>query len=102
MRARNILICVFACCALLEADPPAVLYVIRQSEPANDRAVAEAKVTSIVVATMSITGPSEPWFFELLDSFASLQDLDNALPMVRSSVPYADDVVPGATTLLAL
>ena len=87
---------------MLQADPPIVLRVIRQSEQANDRAVAETKVASTVIATTSITGPSEPWFFELLDSFAALQDLDNALPTVRSGAPYADDVLPGATSLIGL
>jgi len=42
------------------------------------------------------------WFFELHNSFASIEDLDKTLVMPRSGIPYSDEVLPASQTLLGL
>lgn len=87
---------------LAQADPPTVIRVIRNAQRSGNIGYAEAKDAITVLGATSVTGPSETWSFEMLDSFASMEDLDKALSMVSAGVPYSDDVLPPARTLIAL
>ena len=87
---------------LAQADPPTVIRVIRNAQRSGNIGYAEAKDAITVLGATSVTGPSETWSFEMLDSFASMEDLDRALSMMSTGVPYSDDVLPPARTLIAL
>ena len=87
---------------LAQADPPTVIRVIRNAQRSGNIGYAEAKDAITVLGATSVTGPSETWSFEMLDSFASMEDLDKALSMMSTGVPYSDDVLPPARTLIAL
>jgi hypothetical protein len=76
--------------------------VIRNAQRSGNIGYAEAKDAITVLGATSVTGPSETWSFEMLDSFASMEDLDKALSMMSTGVPYSDDVLPPARTLIAL
>jgi hypothetical protein len=102
MRRIRLLVAGIGCCVLAHADPPTLIRVIRNSARSNGQGYAEAKDALTVLGATSVSGPSETWFFEMLDSFASLEDLDKTLPMAAVGVPYSDDVVPPARTLIAL
>jgi hypothetical protein len=90
------------CATLVHADPPTLIRAIRNAARASNQGYAEAKDAITVLGATSVTGPSETWFFEMLDSFGSLEALDKALPMVAYGIPYSDEVLPPARTLIAL
>jgi hypothetical protein len=90
------------CCLLAYADPPALIRVIRNSARSSSQGYADAKDAITVLGAMAVSGPSETWYFEMLDSFAGIEDLDRTLPMAATGVPYSDDVIPPARTLIAL
>jgi hypothetical protein len=98
----RLLIALIGCGTLVHADPPTLIRVIRNAQRSGNQGYAEAKDAITVLAATSVTGPSETWSFEMLDSFASMEDLDKALPMVSTGVPYSDDVLPPARSLVAL
>jgi hypothetical protein len=102
MRRIRLLAALLGFCVLAQADPPTVIRVIRNAQRSNNQGYAEAKDAITVLGATSVTGPSETWSFEMLDSFASMEDLDKALSMVSAGVPYSDDVLPPARTLIAL
>lgn len=102
MRRIRLLAALLGFCVLAQADPPTVIRVIRNAQRSNNQGYEEAKDTITVLGATSVTGPSETWSFEMLDSFASMEDLDRALSMVSTGVPYSDDVLPAARTLIAL
>ena len=102
MRRISLFAALLSCCVLAHADPPAVIRVIRNAQRSNNQGYAEAKDAITVLGATSVTGPSETWSFEMLDSFASMEDLDRALSMMSTGVPYSDDVLPPARTLIAL
>jgi hypothetical protein len=102
MRRIGLFIVLLGCGTYAQADPPTVIRVIRNAVRANGQGYAEAKDAVTVLGASSASGPSEPWSFELLDSFASLEDLDRLLPMVSSGVPYSDDILPPARSFIAL
>jgi hypothetical protein len=103
MRKIRLLAVLLACCLVAHADPPTVIRIIRNAARSNNLGYAEARDAITVLGASSVTGPSETWSFEMLDSFASLEDLDKTLPLASSgAVPYSDDVLPPARTLIAL
>lgn len=102
MRRIGLFIGLLGCGTIAQADPPTVIRVIRNAVRANSQGYAEARDALTVLAATSASGPSETWFFEMLDSFASLEDLDRLLPMVSSATPYSDDVLPPARSFIAL
>jgi hypothetical protein len=99
---KKLLATLLGCLALAHADPPAVIRIIRNATRASNQGYAEAKAAITVLGATSVTGPSETWSFEFLDSFAAIDDVDQALPMISSGVSYSDDVLPATTTLIAL
>jgi hypothetical protein len=102
MRRIKLFAALLGCCMLAQADPPTVIRVIRNAQRSGNIGYAEAKDAITVLGATSVTGPSETWSFEMLDSFASMEDLDKALSMMSTGVPYSDDVLPPARTLIAL
>ena len=102
MRRIRLLAALLGFCVLAQADPPTVIRVIRNAQRSGNIGYAEAKDTITVLGATSVTGPSETWSFQMLDSFAGMEDLDKALSMVSTGVPYSDDVLPPARTLIAL
>ncbi len=102
MRRIIVLGALLGCSALAQSDPPMVIRVNRNAAAADGRDYAEANAAVTVLGASSTTGPSETWFFEMHDSFASIEDLDKTLVMPRSGVPYSDEVLPPSVTLLAL
>jgi hypothetical protein len=102
MRRITLLVAMLGCCVVAQADPPTLIRVIRNAARANNQGYAEAKDAITVLGATAVSGPSETWYFEMLDSFASLEDLDKALPMAATGIPYSDDVLPPARTLIAL
>src|SRR5580692_9464746 len=99
---KRLLAALLGCCVLAHADPPAVIRVIRNAQRSNNQGYSEAKESITLLGATSVTGPSESWSFEMLDSFASIEDLDRALSMGSTGVLYSDDVLPPARTLIAL
>jgi hypothetical protein len=102
MRRIRLLAALLGFSVLAQADPPTVIRVIRNAQRSGNIGYSEAKDTITVLGATSVTGPSETWSFQMLDSFASMEDLDKALSMVSTGVPYSDDVLPPARTLIAL
>jgi hypothetical protein len=102
MRRIRLLAALLGFSVLAQADPPTVIRVIRNAQRSGNIGYAEAKDTITVLGATSVTGPSETWSFQMLDSFAGMEDLDKALSMVSTGVPYSDDVLPPARTLIAL
>ena len=102
MRRIRLLAALLGFSVLAQADPPTVIRVIRNAQRSGNIGYAEAKDAITVLGATSVTGPSETWSFEMLDSFASMEDLDKALSMMSTGVPYSDDVLPPARTLIAL
>ena len=102
MRRTRLLAALLGCSVLAQADPPAVIRVIRNAQRSGNVGYAEARDSITVLGATSVTGPSETWSFQMLDSFASIEDLDRALSMVSTGAPYSDDVLPPARTLIAL
>ncbi len=99
----TLLTALLGCCLTVHADPPTVIRVIRNAVRSGSQGYAEARDAITVLGAASVTGPSESWSFEMLDSFASLEDLDRTLPMSSSGpTPYSDDVLPPARTMIAL
>jgi hypothetical protein len=99
---KRLLAALLGCCVLAHADPPAVIRVIRNGQRSGNQGYSEAKDAITVLGATSVTGPSEAWSFEMLDSFASIENLDRTLSMVSTGVLYSDDVLPPARTLIAL
>lgn len=103
MRKIRLLVALLGGSVAVLADPPSVIRVIRNAVRSSSLGYAEARDAITVLGATSLTGPSETWSFEMLDSFASLEDLDRTLPMASSgAVPYSDDVLPPARSLIAL
>jgi hypothetical protein len=102
MRGIILFTVLLGCAPRVYADPPALIRVNRNVASTDARDYADAKATVMVLGTMSVSGPSEPWFFEMHDSFASIEDLDKTLTIPRSGVPYSDEVLPPSLTLIAL
>jgi len=107
MRRTRLLVAMLGSSVLAHADPPTLIRVIRNAVRANNpsgsnQGYLEAKDAITVLGATAVSGPSETWCFEMLDSFAGMEDLDKALPMVSTGVPYSDDVLPPARTLIAL
>ena len=75
---RGIILFAFllSCAALVYADPPTLIRVNRNASSTDARDYADAKAAVTVLGAMSVSGPSEPWFFEMHDSFASIEELD--------------------------
>src|ERR1700693_4273824 len=82
MRRMRLLILVIGCATLVQADRPTLIRSIRNAARASNQGYAEAKVQSGFV-----------W---------KLEDQDKALPMAASGIPYSDEVLPPARTLIAL
>ena len=80
----TLLTALLGCCLTVHADPPTVIRVIRNAVRSGSQGYAEARDAITVLGAASVTGPSESWSFEMLDSFASLEDLDRTLPMSSS------------------
>jgi hypothetical protein len=99
---RSILLASFlASCAL--AQPPSLIRVIRQGS-IQPYVSGQAQVN--VLATSVIAGPAENWLIELHDSFASLENVDQALVaggslQTQNAPPFADDLLAQSRTLIA-
>src|SRR5258707_10921331 len=102
MRGIILFTVLLGCAARVYADPPTLIRVNRNVASTNARDYADAKAAVMVLGTMSVSGPSEPWFFEMHDSFASIEDLDKTVTIPRAGVPYSDEVLPPSLTLIAL
>ena len=94
----------------LWADPPELLRVVRNvqdSEPS--RCYADARIAVNVLGLRAVSGLDETWLMETHDTFASIEEVDQALASAcpaRNSKPRAnlasDDVLPLARSLIAL
>ena len=96
--------------ARLWADPPELLRVIRNVQEAEPgRCYANARVAVNVLGMRAVSGLDETWLMETHDTFASIEEVDQALASgcpvrnSRSSANLAsDDVLPLARSLIAL
>lgn len=101
---------VFAACSFAQtpAEPPTLVRIIRSPLQPYSRMYADAHATVTVLGMTSISGPSETWLIELHDSFATIEDLDQAFSTVAPTgsltpfVPASDDVLAPSRTLIAL
>ncbi len=101
MRRLALWAVMLGCCALAQADPPSLVRVIRNST-LDVRSYADAKTDVTVLGMTAASGPSESWYLEMHDSFASIEAVDKTFSIPRAAVPYSDDVVPPSTTIIAL
>jgi hypothetical protein len=96
--------------AQLWADPPELLRVIRNVQDVEPgRWYADAKIGVNVLGMRAVAGLDETWLMEMHDTFASIEDVDQALASVRpviNSKASADlasgDVLSPARSLIAL
>ena len=108
----KLIVLIFGCWPLgqLWADPPELLRVVRNvqdSEPS--RCYADARIAVNVLGMRAVSGLDETWLMETHDTFASIEEVDQALASAcpaRNSKPRAnlasDDVIPLARSLIAL
>lgn len=69
-------------CALAQgaAAPPAVIRIVSgPGRPGTPRAYAQVQAKVEVVGLMAMTGAAQTWWIELHPTFASIEDLENAL-----------------------
>lgn len=96
--------------AQLWADPPELLRVIRNVHDLEpSRPYADAKTAVNVLGMRAVSGPDEAWLMELHDSFASIEEVDQALASTRparnsnaSANLASDDLLAPARLLIAL
>jgi hypothetical protein len=96
--------------AQLWADPPELLRVIRNVHDVEpSRPYADAKTAVNVLGMRAASGPDEAWLMEMHDSFASIEEVDQALASTRparnsnaSANPASDDLLAPARSLIAL
>jgi hypothetical protein len=88
------------------AEPPSLLRIVRNVQGATFiQSYADSKTVVNVLGMRAVSGPNEDWLIEMLDSFASLEGVDQALAATRPSkdsgaVP--DDLLPPARLLIAM
>ena len=94
----------------LLADPPELLRVIRNVHDVEpSRPYADAKTAVNVLGMRAVSGPDEAWLMEMHDSFASIEEVDQALASARpvgnsnasANLP-SDDLLAPARLLIAL
>jgi len=93
----------------LLADPPELLRVIRNVHDAEpSRPYADSRTAVNVLGMRVVSGPDEAWLMEMHDSFASIEEVDQALASIRplrnsnaTANPASDDLAP-ARLLIAL
>ena len=109
MNTKRLLPAVLLGCCLaghLEADPPALIRVVRNAGAVEP--YASAKVETNVLGMNPVAGLAESWLVEMHDSFASIEAVDQALASVARRknpsgfLPDSDDVLPPARTLVGL
>src|SRR5215471_6977333 len=94
----------------LWADPPELLRFIRNIHDAEpSRSYADARTEVNVLGMRAASGLDEVWLMEMHDSFASIEEVDQALASVRqtgnsngSANPASDDLLPPARLLISL
>jgi hypothetical protein len=108
---RTILLAGLAVCAAVAqslTEPPALVRFDRRLGAASVRQYANAGIPVNVVGMTAITGRPETWLIEVHDSFAGIEDVDQAL---RQSVPFAaldypdelsGDILAGSRSLIAV
>ena len=104
----------FAVCAAAQipSEPPALIQLIRQPglEAGLPRPYSDIGAHLTVLAMTAITGVPESWLLETHDSFASIENLDQALaPAIRNQLDAMDnqsrfekEVVAPPRTMIAL
>jgi hypothetical protein len=96
--------------AQIWADPPELLRVIRNVQDVEpSRSYADARIAVNVLGMRAVSGLDEAWLMEMHDTFASIEDVDQALASVRpvinskaSANLASGDVLPPARSLIAL
>ena len=68
--------------AQVPSEPPTLIRLIRAAgmdAQGMAQGYRDARAPVTVLGMAAITGPTETWLIEMLDSFAGLQELDKAL-----------------------
>jgi hypothetical protein len=102
MRTMKLLAALICCTGLAQADPPKIIRVLRNMSWADGRAYGNARAGISVLGATSVSGPSENWFIEMHTTFASVEDLDQRIPLPHSGPTYSDEILPASTTLIAI
>jgi hypothetical protein len=90
----------FSAAAQTPTEPPPILQLIRRPGAviAPIRPYADARAAVDVIGMVSITGPPEVWQTELHQTFASIEDLDQA---AGTATPAREDPLAVSRTLIA-
>jgi hypothetical protein len=102
MGRLRLLAALLGCAALAHADPPKIIRVMRNMTWADGQAYGQANAGINVLGAISISGPSEIWFIELHNTFSTVEDLDQRIPVAHAGVPYSDEILPPSTTMIAV
>jgi hypothetical protein len=95
-------------CALLQAQPPALIRVISNVPGSYIEPYISGKAPAMVLGLRSVSGLQETWLTELHDSFASIEDTDRSLNgflderRANENVSGYDDVLPGSRKMIGL
>ena len=95
-------------CAVVQAQPPAVIRVISNVPGSYIEPYVTGKASAMVLGLRSISGFQETWLTELHDSFASIEDTDRSLNgflderHANQNVSGNDDVLPGSRKMIGL
>jgi hypothetical protein len=95
-------------CAVVQAQPPAVIRVISNVPGSYIEPYVTGKAPAMVLGLRSVSGLQETWLTELHDSFASIEDTDKALNgflderRANENVSGYDDVLPGLRKMIGL
>jgi hypothetical protein len=108
----NLILLVVGCwpVAQLWADPPELLRVIRNVHDVEPgRSYTDARTAVNVLGMRAVSGLDDAWLIEMHDSFASIEEVDQALGSARpvrnpngSADPAPNDLLAPARSLIAL
>jgi hypothetical protein len=105
----RLLAAILGVCTLAQADPPALIRVVRNVSPSGAiQAYVDGKAAALVLGLRSVSGFEETWLTELHDSFASIEEIDRALngrqadPRAGQALSGYDDVLPASRTMIGL
>ncbi len=103
----RLLAVVLGICTVAQADPPALIRVVRNVPLVGAiQPYVDGKAGVVVLGLRSVSGLQETWLTELHDSFASIEDIDKALNGTdrRAGEGFSgyDDILPASRTMIGL
>src|SRR5260370_35735766 len=100
----KLILVILGCWAIVQvwADPPVLLRVIRNVQDVDpSRTYADARTAVNVLGMRAVSGLDDAWLVEMHDSFASIEEVDQALASTRPVSNSNGSGYPASAALLA-